>query len=57
MHPVSTVTPGVLATIAAEWTEHELRAAAAVLLELVHDKRGAVPMADDAMPVMGDAAE
>lgn len=44
MRPVSTITPGVLAAIAADWSEAELHAAAAILADLLHDRRGAVPV-------------
>ena len=39
MRPVSIITPGVLAAIAADWSEAELHAAAAVLTDLLHDRR------------------
>ncbi len=44
LRPVSIITPSVLAAIAADWSEAELHAAAAVLTDLLHDRRGAVPV-------------
>lgn len=58
MHSVCGITPGVLATIAASWSEAELHAAAVVLADLLRDRCGAasVPLLEPEVAIALDGS-